>query len=109
METKLKVLQYLDYRQFLIDYYYLKKEENSYFSYGVWSKKLNIKSTATLSKILTGAREPSHETTLRLIEYFNFDQNEKKHFLLIVKLSGFISSQELSKTRIEADGIMITY
>lgn len=107
--NKLNILEYLDYRQFLIDYYYSKKSESSHFSYGVWSKKLDIKSTATLCKILTGAREPSSETIMKLTKYFDFSENETKHFLLIVKLHHFISNQELKKIRIETDGITITY
>lgn len=107
--SKLNIFEYLDYRKFLNDYYFLKKEENPHFSYGVWSKKLDIKSSATICKILTDIRPPSNQVVKRLMIYFDFTEKERKHFLLIVKLSSFIVNQGLKSLKVEAEGITINY
>jgi uncharacterized protein (TIGR02147 family) len=51
-----KVFRYLDFRQFLADYYLEKKGATTFFSYRYFSKKAGIKSPVFLKLVIDGKR-----------------------------------------------------
>lgn len=81
------ILEYSDYRKFLRDHAKLKRQKNTRWSIGLWSRKLKLGSTTSLNMILNGQRNPGPSITKRLIEYFNFRSEEKDYFLDLVEIA----------------------
>ena len=57
METKkINVYEYLDYRQFLLDWYEMMKAETTFFSYRYFAQKAGINSSGFLKLVIEGKR-----------------------------------------------------
>lgn len=69
--------------------------KNPQFSIGAWSKKLGLKSTAALAKVLSGEREATETLVTKLIDYFKFTKQEGLTFRSLVSISKMkISDQD---------------
>lgn len=83
----LNIFLFTDYDDFLRSYVELSKKENIRWSYTIWSRKMNITHPSTLIKLVNSTRFPN-ETMLRKLEnYFEFDENEKQYFRLLIALN----------------------
>jgi uncharacterized protein (TIGR02147 family) len=81
---------------FLAEFYQEKKRANSSWSYGVWARQLELKSSSTLIMILKGQRNPSRALTKDLCRYFNFDKTEAQYFSDLVTLAKARNDVQLS-------------
>jgi uncharacterized protein (TIGR02147 family) len=90
LNLKLKsseVFSFTDYRAFLQTHYSDKKRAQKGWSYGAWAKKLGLKNSTSILKILNGSREAGPEITEKLIQYFNFNEKERRYFEDLISLS----------------------
>ena len=83
--SKLKIKNYSNYRDFLIDYVNFKKT-NPQWSLGVWKRQLKLKSVSTLTMILKGQRDPGPRLIQSFNQYFKFNEEEKNYFESLVGL-----------------------
>ncbi len=86
MET-LNLKTYGDYRDFLKAHFKEKQSQNKTWSQGLWARRLGLKGTSSLTKILTGEREPGKVISDKFIHYFNFNENETSYFCDLIRLS----------------------
>lgn len=80
------LLHFTDYRAFLLGYAAIKKQHRSKWTLGAWSRQLGLKSTASLTKILNGDRQPGPGTTEKFIQYFKFDGHKSEYFRNLIEL-----------------------
>jgi uncharacterized protein (TIGR02147 family) len=100
--TSLSVLQeFTDYRSFLLAHAQRAKQERSSFSLGHWARRLGLKDTSSLTKILNGDREPGDQMTERLVDYFKFNSREADYFRDLVRLSKIRRDPRLSVALLE--------
>lgn len=86
---------FYNYRDYLNNYLNAAKIKNRQFSIGAWSKKLGLKSTAALSKVLSGEREITDLQIDKLVQYFKFSKQEELTFRSLVSISKMnISAQD---------------
>lgn len=85
-EQKLDINDYSDYRQFLEDYFAMKKKSDRNWTLSVWAQLLELNSVATLSMILTRKRHAGKKLVERLITYFQLNHDQAEYFREIVKL-----------------------
>ncbi len=105
METQnLNVKNFGDYRNFLKTHFEVKQKQNPNWSFGVWAKKLDLKATSSLTKIINGEREPGDSITEKFIEYFDFDSTEKSYFSDLVRLSKIKDDPRLKMMLMEKMG-----
>ncbi len=77
---QMRVFNYTNYRTFLTDHFSVKKSCNSSWSYGVWARKLGVSSTAVLTNIVNGKRNPGKSVCEKLTKYFQFNEFEREYF-----------------------------
>lgn len=104
LDSKLNVKNFGDYRVFLKSHFELKKEQNAQWSYGAWAKRLGLQATSSLTKIMTGDREPGPEITSKLVQFLNFDSNEKQYFCDLIRLSKIKDDPRLKMMLMEKMG-----
>lgn len=71
--------EYLDYIDYLKEFYQYKKSTNNHFNYSVWAKKMELKSASVLTMILNGSRYPSNELVNKLAHYIGLSEEERKY------------------------------
>ena len=54
MRPEKDVIRYSDYRAFLLDFAQWKKAKTPNWSYGIWAKRLGLKTTSSITKVLQG-------------------------------------------------------
>ena len=86
-DIQLGVKNFGDYREFLKFYFEKKKAENPNWSYGMWAKRLGLQATSSLTKIVTGDRDPGPEITSKLVQFLNFNSTEEQYFSDLIRLS----------------------
>ncbi len=79
-------LEYKDYRAFLMDYWRQKKTSQPSWSYGVWARKLGLRSSSTLIMILKGDRNPGRALRKDFARYFAWSEKEEEYFTDLVRL-----------------------
>ena len=83
---KPNVLEFSDYRSFLLASYESRRRSHRHFSLAAWARKLSLKSSSTLIMILKGDRNPSEQ----LVDTLNFDlglcDDEAEYFRNLVQL-----------------------
>lgn len=80
VKSNLPLYNYTDYREFLRDYIQEKNNASRSWSLTVWHRQLGLSSSATLSMIVNGKRNPGPALTKAFVKYFNFDESEAKYF-----------------------------
>ncbi|MES2857087.1 MAG: hypothetical protein V4692_14560 [Bdellovibrionota bacterium] len=78
------ILDFFDYKDFLIAYADERKKRQATWSFGVWSKSLGITGSGTISRILTGDRVPGEDLTEVLNKYFEFNREEERYFKKLI-------------------------
>jgi uncharacterized protein (TIGR02147 family) len=94
MQSKPKITDFYDYRIFLKSYFSYRKSLKPAWSYGSWAKQLEFANTSVLTNIILGRRNPGRSVTTKLINYFEFEPNEKNYFIGLVRLGNKNYSQE---------------
>jgi uncharacterized protein (TIGR02147 family) len=83
----LEIFQFTDYRSFLQAYFSDRKKNHKLWTYGVWAKKLGLKNSTSILKVLNGSREAGPEITEKLVSYFRFNEKERRYFEDLIRLS----------------------
>ncbi len=81
------LLQLNDYRDFLKAHAENKQLGNPNWNYSIWARVLGLKSTSSLTKVLSGERKPGPKMVDRLVKYFKFSREEETHFRSLVLLT----------------------
>lgn len=81
-----RVIDYLDYREFLQDFYLAKKYANPNYSYRVFTAKGDLKSPSHLKMISEGSRNLTSKTLFKYIKALGLTSDrDKRYFELLVK------------------------
>ena len=75
---------YLDYRDYIANYYSTKKKETKGFSLRAFGRMIDI-DASYLAKIINKSRHISERSVPIITEYFNFNNEEKEYFKQLVK------------------------
>lgn len=86
MAISLSVTNFTDYRAFLIAHAQERKVKVPRWTYGSWAKRLNLKATSSLTKVIHGQRNPGPDITEKLVAYFRFSPSEADYFRDLVQL-----------------------
>jgi uncharacterized protein (TIGR02147 family) len=90
------IFDYKDYLDFLKDFFLYKKKENSGFSYTVWSRKMNLKSSSMLSMVVNGERLPSKAFIKNVSKYMKLTPNEEEYFATLVNFKKLVKNPRLT-------------
>ena len=82
-----KVFEYLDYREFLRDYYNSKKEENTAFSLRVFSDKIGFKAKDFISRVMNGDKNLSNQSIPKVASGLRLGKHETEFFVGLVKFN----------------------
>lgn len=74
------VFTYDSYRDFLNDYYQMKKSDNSMFSFRFFAKKAGLQSGNYLKLVMDGERSLTQKTVLKFIKGLNLNEWEALYF-----------------------------
>ena len=73
------VFDYLDYREFLKDFYEKRKQEGSYFSYRLFSSRVGI-DASYLAKVIIKTRHISNKSIPAFIKFCGLKGKEADYF-----------------------------
>jgi uncharacterized protein (TIGR02147 family) len=82
-----KVFEYLDYREFLKDYYNSKKEANPAFSLRVFSDKIGFKAKDFISRVMSGSKNLSDQSIPKVAAGLRLGKHETEFFTGLVKFN----------------------
>jgi uncharacterized protein (TIGR02147 family) len=74
------LFEYLNYREYLRDYYEEKKQEHSFYSYRLFSQKAGLKSPNFLKLVVDGERNLSKESVFRFSKALGLNKKEGDYF-----------------------------
>jgi uncharacterized protein (TIGR02147 family) len=90
------VFEYKDHLDFLKDFFQKKKKENPGFSYTVWARKINLKSSSMLSMVLTGERLPSKALIKKIAVYMELSLEEEEYLITLINLKKIVKNPRLT-------------
>jgi len=88
------VYKYMDYRQFLSDWYNCQKKEKPIFTHAFICSKLKLKTRSYFGDILKGRRSAGPELFKRLVKLIGFSKAESGFFNAIVNYGNAANSEE---------------
>jgi uncharacterized protein (TIGR02147 family) len=88
------IYNYIDYRQYLADYYQEKKDTTRHFSYRYFAQRANIKSPAFLKDVILGKRNLTSDVTEKCIVALNLNKKEGRFFRHLVLFNQAKSASE---------------
>ncbi len=74
------IFNYLNYREFLRDFYQYKKSLNERYSYSVFSLKAGLKSPNTLALVISGSRNVTSNSVLAFARALGLDELETMYW-----------------------------
>lgn len=83
-KQKIDLFTYLDYREFLKDWFVWVKKRKSSYSFRVFAKKADLKSHNTVRMVLTGERNLSAESISKFAKALNLNKQETEFFGILV-------------------------
>ena len=89
-----KVFEYLDYREFLRNYYNSKKEENPAFSLRVFSDKIGFKAKDFISRVMSGSKNLSNQSIPKVASGLRLGKHETEFFIGLVKFNQAETTEE---------------
>ena len=87
MGIQSQLYNYLDYREFLKDYYQYLKSQDKKFSQRYLALKLEVKSSGFLSEIFTGKRNLSQKNILQWFKVLDLDKDQRNYFESLVNFN----------------------
>ncbi|MBD3322098.1 MAG: TIGR02147 family protein [Chitinivibrionales bacterium] len=96
LRTMKKITEYLDYRQFLSDFYEYQKSITSFFSLRYLGSKLNMDASLVL-KVMQGKRHLSRKTLPLVCSLCNFDKQESRYFEALVGFNKARTDKEIKE------------
>ncbi len=100
----IKVKHYTDYKSFLSAYANYKRTKNKHWTLGVWTKQLGLKSTSSISKVISGERLPGKKIIEKLVLYFKFSTSDEKYFRGLIAFHKVKNDPELAVAVLEKLG-----
>jgi uncharacterized protein (TIGR02147 family) len=91
-----RIFDYLDYREFLRDYYAEQKARSAHFSYEAFTRKAGFKSRSLLHHILSGRRDLSKSAIFKVGEALKLNQKEQSYFQELVAFCQVRDAKEKS-------------
>lgn len=82
--TQRKIFEYLDYREWLRDYYESRKAINSAFSLRAFSDKIGFKAKDFISRVMQGSKNLSDESAGKIASGLKLGKRESEYFLALV-------------------------
>lgn len=82
-----KVFEYLDYREFLKDYYNNKKANNPAFSLRVFSDKIGFKAKDFISRVMNGEKNLSSQSIPKVASGLRLGKHETEFFIGLVNFN----------------------
>lgn len=89
-----KIFEYLDYRDFLKDYYNAKKEANPAFSLRVFSDKIGFKAKDFISRVMNGDKNLSSQSIPKVASGLRLGKHETEFFIALVKFNQAETTEE---------------
>ena len=83
--TKIDVMQFMDYRDFLAKLYESLKTTRKSYSYAKFSSAMGLSESNVIWQVLSHRRDLSEASAEKISEALEFNFEKKKHFLLLVK------------------------
>ncbi|MBC7531648.1 MAG: TIGR02147 family protein [Oligoflexus sp.] len=83
--SKIDVMQFMDYRDFLAKLYESLKTTRKSYSYAKFSSAIGLSESNVIWQVLTHRRDLSEASAEKMSESLKFSFEKKKHFLLLVK------------------------
>jgi uncharacterized protein (TIGR02147 family) len=81
------IYSYIDYRQFLADFYAEKKKTSRAFSHRYFASKAGVRSPVLLRRVIDGKRNLSDTTILKFAKGLGLDTKETVYFRHLVKFN----------------------
>ncbi|MBR4916561.1 MAG: TIGR02147 family protein [Fibrobacter sp.] len=82
-----KIFEFLDYREFLKDYYNTKKMANPAFSLRVFSDKIGFKAKDFISRVMNGEKKLSTQSIPKVANGLRLGKHETEFFVALVKFN----------------------
>lgn len=89
-----KVFEFLDYREFLKDYYNTRKEANPAFSLRVFSDKIGFKAKDFISRVMNGEKKLSSQSIPKVANGLRLGKHETEFFAALVKFNQAETTEE---------------
>lgn len=89
-----KIFEYLDYREFLKDYYNAKKEATPAFSLRVFSDKIGFKAKDFISRVMNGDKNLSSQSIPKVASGLRLGKHETEFFIALVKFNQAETTEE---------------
>ena len=100
----LQVKHYTDYKSFLSSYVEVKRKASKSWTLGVWTQQLDLKSTSSISKVLSGQRLPGKDITNKLVQHFKFSKSDEDYFRGLIRLHKVKDDPQLAVAVLEKLG-----
>ena len=81
------IFEYIDYRQYLKDYYNESKATMTYFSYRFFAQRAGLNSPILLKLVFDGKRNLSRKSTEKFIKGLNLKEKEAVYFSNLVRFN----------------------
>ncbi|MBN1577574.1 MAG: TIGR02147 family protein [Chitinispirillaceae bacterium] len=110
MKTLPNVIEYLDYRKYLHDYFEHKKGENSLFSFGVLARKAGFRNRGFMHSVMAGNKNLSKSSVFKISQALSHSKSESDYFenlvffnqsKELVQRNHFFSAMTAVKSRIK--------
>jgi uncharacterized protein (TIGR02147 family) len=96
MTIKLAIKDYLNYREYLRNYYELKKNEGVGFSYTVFANQAGFKSRNFLRDVINGNKNLSSESVFKVQNVLKLGKKDFKYFNALVQYNQASDEEEKS-------------
>lgn len=93
-KKNLKIYEYLDYREFLQDYYNFKKASSNSFSLRVFSDKIDFKAKDFISRVMNGEKNLSPSSISKITNGLKFSKRKSAFFEALVSFNQAKSTEE---------------
>ncbi|NRA47309.1 MAG: TIGR02147 family protein [Oligoflexales bacterium] len=97
MDKKPSIFGYTSYRQYLQDFFEYKKSKDYGYSYRQFSKSAGFSSVSVLPSILSGRRNLSIKSIPKFVSVLQLNAEEKKYFILLVKMNNEKNVENIDK------------
>lgn len=88
------IYEYLDYREYLRDYYEFKKEQFKGFSYRIFSDKIGFKTKDFILRVIQGKRNLGTASLKNVAKGMGLNKSESKYFFSLVEFNQATTAPE---------------
>ncbi len=81
------IYDFQDYRDFLKAWFDYKKGTSDYWSYGLWARKLGLKTTSALTMVIKKDRHAGPKMVEKFLDYFELSSDSENYFKELVRLN----------------------